>query len=348
MIEIIIIASCIFLNALLSLVEMAFVAVNRSILRNLVRNEKNKEALRVLRLRESPERTLSVLQIGISLVGGVAAVTGGAGMHEFLSPFLQSYMGFSEGFSELLGVAIVVMPITYLSVVLGELVPKAISLRNPLAIILKSARWLVIADTLLHPVVTTLEWSTKKILSLFPRGKHVETAGALDLDLEQLSREHRQYVLNLVDIEKKRIKDIMIPWNQVVTINVQSSIEEVMAIIIESGHTRLPVMSHDAVIGILHTKEFVAFRASGHSNWHSILRPVIEFQANESLLRALRVMQEKRSRLSIVFSLGTRIGIVTVEDIIEEIIGDLFDEDDDGAIKRLLSMGSARRVLREP
>lgn len=98
------------------------------------------------------------------------------------------------------------------------------------------------------------------------------------------------------------MKDVMLPWEQVIAVRVDQTIEEVESSVISSGHTRLPVLEEDTVIGIINTKEFMALRRSGREDWQSILRPLVQVQETDPILRALRQMQEKRSHLSIVFS----------------------------------------------
>lgn len=346
MIEIIVIAVCLFFNAVLSGTEMAFVTVPRPRLRELAKSG-DPAAQKIIALRDNPERTLSIIQVGITLVGALAAAVGGAGAEEWLQPIFQEKLGFGPGLSELLSILTVVAPLSYFSVIIGELVPKALALRNPMAIVLRTAGWLTKFDVMLGPFVTALEWSTKKFLQTFfgwsKREQAPSEAAAVELD--SLSHQTRQYVINLVDIEKKRVKDVMLPWKQVIGVRIDQSIEEVENEVISSGHTRLPVLDADAVIGIINTKEFMALRRTGLEDWQSVIRPVVQVQEGDPILQALRQMQEKRSHLSIVLSQNRRAGIVTIEDIMEEIIGDIFDEDDDGAMRRILSTASKFRSL---
>lgn len=336
---------CLTLNALLAGAEMAFVTVGRPRLRELSRTG-NKTATRILALRDNPERTLSVIQVGITLVGALAAAVGGAGAEEFLDPIFREKFGWSENTAEFVGILAVVIPFTYLSVVFGELVPKAVALRDPLKVVLVSAKWLILFDRILSPVITGLEWSTKKVLKVVLRKSKVTPPPTTPdtLELDELSHQARQYVLNLVSIEKKKVKDVMLPWDRVVSVAIDQPIEEVESLILSSGHTRLPVRRNGAVAGLINTKELLALRKAGAGEWGAIIRPIVPVQESDSLLRALRMMQERRSHLSIVFSGGALSGIVTMEDILEEVIGDIFDEDDDGALKRILSTGSFFRT----
>ena len=360
MIEIAIVMLCLLTNALIAGAEMAFVAVSRPSLRELVR-QGHKKAEILLRLRERPERTLAVMQIGITLVAALAAAVGGAGAEEQLSPLFER-LGVNESTADTLAIAVVVIPLTYFTVVIGELIPKTLALRHPLAVGLAAAPWLSYFDCVLGPLVTIFEWSTKRFLSLLrlttgtQAGGRVEETQQATVELGLLSSEHRQYVMNLVDLERKRMKDIYLPWQQVVKADVHLSAGEVETILLASGHTRLPVLDGETLIGILNAKEFLALHASGSDQWQSLVRPAVQLPDHLPLLSGLKVLRDRRVHMGIVYAQQTRLGIVTLEDILEEVIGEIYDEDDDGALKAILtaspktkgywtefSLGSSRR-----
>lgn len=345
--EFAIIVSCLVLNAIFAAVEMAFVTVTKARLRELARGGRkgSREAQRILALREKPERTLSIIQIGITIVGALAAAVGGMGAAGTLSPYLSDRFGLGAESAQAIAVFLVVAPITYLSVVFGELVPKTLALRNPLRIVLAAGRWLVIFDQLFRPIVWILESSTRAVLALLgPRGYEKEEVSEA-VELNHLSEKTREYVLNLVDLEKKLIRDVKLPWESVVYIREGMSADDVEKVVLESGHTRLPVLRRigESVAGMINTKEFSVLRASGKMEWERLIRPVVQVEEGLPILRALRRMQDSRSHLSITYAGGARTGIVTVEDIFEEIIGDLYDEDDDGTIRRVLGATSRFR-----
>jgi putative hemolysin len=335
--EWIIVLVCLFLNALLAAAEIAFVTLTRAQLREVAKSGK-KSAQTLLELRENPERTLSVMQIGISLVGALAAAVGGAEAHQTFAPYLQEKFEVSLPTARFVSIVTVVLPLTFLSVIFGELVPKTLALRNPLRIALFSARWLMTLDMIFLPIVDFLEWTTKKILALvFPKSRAPQVPAHETVDLDQLSQQARQYILNLVGIEKKRVKEVMLPWQQVDHVYFSQTIQEVESVALRSGHTRLPVIAEGQVFGIINTKELLALVKAGADKWVQIVRPVSRVQEFDSLFKALRQMQEKRSHLSAVFAGTSLIGIVTMEDILEEVIGEIYDEDDDGALRRILS-----------
>lgn len=343
--EWIIVAVCLVLNALLAAAEMAFVTLTRSQVKELAKSGKS-AAITLLSLRENPERTLSVIQVGITMVGALAAAVGGAEADNTIAPYLMQQFTLSSHMAKAISLALVVIPLTFVNVVFAELVPKTLALRNPIRIALFSARWLQLLDKIFLPLVDLLEWSTKKVLSVFfPKSRQSPPAASADtVELDQLSSQARQYVLNLVGLEKKRVRDIALPWAQVDHVFITQTISEVEAVALRSGHTRLPVIADGQVFGIINTKELIALIKSGSDKWIQIVRPMSRVQEYETLFKALRQMQEKRSHLSAVFAGTSLVGIVTMEDILEEVIGEIYDEDDDGALKRILSAPSRLRA----
>lgn len=338
MAEILIIVVCLIFQAFFAAFEMAFVALTRSRLKEMAKTG-NATAIRLARLRQNPERTLSALQIGVTLVGAIAAAVGGAQAYERLSPQLVERMHILPITANFLAVVLVVVPLTAVNVIFAELVPKTLALRSPLKIALFATRWLIFLDRLFLPFVDILEWMTKRILHIvFPRTPQGEMSGSTEtVDLDQLSVQARQYVLNLVAIEKKRVKDVSLPWAQVDYVTPEDSIQHVETIVLRSGHTRLPVMQDRQISGIINTKELLALVKAGSTSWTQIVRPISKVEANDPLLKALRQMQEKRSHLSAVFENKNLMGIVTMEDILEEVIGEVYDEDDDGTLRRILT-----------
>lgn len=344
--ELIIIVVCLFLNALFAAYEMAFVTVSKGSLRKLAK-EGNKDAIRLQNLRENPERTLSIIQIGITIVGVLSSAVGGAGASDVLEPYFQSRFGFSEGTAELTAIAIVVLPLTFLSVVVGELTPKSIALNNPLKITLWGAKWLFLADRLLSPAVSILEWSTKQILKIFRHSSNQTNSADNMVDIDALSHHHQQAILNLAHLEGRKVKDVYLPWQNVDFVRTIDPVEVIVPIIFASGHTRLPVVDENQnVIGILHTKECLALRETGNSDWKSIIRPILVAQPMDSTLSLLRLMQKGKSHMAVVMTGNSApLGIVTFEDISEEIWGELFDEDEDSRIRKIFAERVKAKIL---
>jgi putative hemolysin len=346
MTTILIIFVCLALNAVLASIEMALVTVRKTELKNLAKKGHSK-ATRLLLLRDNPERALSIIQIGITLVGAISAAVGGAGAEEKLAPYFEATYGWSEKLAEGVAIGLIVLPLTYLSVVVGELVPKTIALRYPMRVLHFGLFWLEIGEKLFSPVITLLEMSTKVLLLLLPKvNKDAEASPHVDLD--GIPKYHQQYIVNLANIETRRIGEILLPWEQVDYIDHQAVFDAVLNRVIQSGHTRLPVVNGNVVEGTLNSKELLAFASSGSRDWQTLIRPAVVVPPNGEILRTLRQLQSQRRHMAIVIDKETILGLVTVEDIFEEVIGDLFDEDDDGFVRRLLTQRGVRTALKTP
>lgn len=148
-------------------------------------------------------------------------------------------------------------------------------------------------------------------------------------------------MLNMASIEKKLIRDFFVPWTKVVHVDMNESLESVVHKIFHSSHTRLPVTQSGIVVGTINAKEVLAARESGISDWLSVMRPAIRVASSDTALNALKLLQEKRSHLAIVDNL---VGIVTLEDINEEIFGEIYDEHEDGRVKKLIALSAKTRT----
>ncbi len=345
MTEIMIIGLCLLINGFLSATETAFVCVGRPELRAMG-GAGHLRAARLLALREQPERTLAVIQIGITTVGLISGAVGGVGSQDTLGPLLVNQVGLHSSWAGPVSIILVVVPLTYLTVVLGELAPKAFALRYPRRIGLSAALWLPTFERVISPAVTVLEWSTKLVLRVADMGRST-VATQSTVEVEDLTEAQQRYIINLVNIETLTVGDITLPWERVTFAESSQSAEEVLSVVNASGHTRLPVCGSDnEVTGLLHTKEFMAFLVESERGWHSLIRPVLSVADGEPLLKVLRTMQEQRSHLVVVYQQnGARLGIVTLEDIIEEVFGEVYDEDDDQALRRMLSARSRSSSL---
>jgi putative hemolysin len=293
---------------------------------------------RFLRLRETPERTLSAIQIGITLVSLLSGAVGGAGAQEFMSPFLQERLGLGEASSAVLAIALVAIPLMLVTIVAGELVPKALALRHPEHIALAGAQGLQYLERAFLPVVGALAWVTKTLVARMPRAPFGAGQGTPSM----VTRQH--YALDLVDLAQRRVRDAMVPWSQTITGDASMSSQALADLALACGHTRVPILRNGEVSGVLHTKELLAFLAAGEHDWRALVRPAVTIGPDDPLLNVLRLLQARRSHMGIVMDRGGRpSGIVTMEDILEEVLGDLYDEDDDRAVERILASRGKRK-----
>lgn len=339
MLELLVVLLCLLLNSFFAAFEMAFVTVTKDDLNESAEKFKD-DIAKILLLKKNPERTLSVIQIGISLVGAISAAVGGNGAVESFSPILESRFNLSPTVAEAISVLSVILPLTYLSVVFGELVPKTIALNNPQPILFYGINFLAILDKIFSPVITFLEVSTSFVLrklGIQNDGNEVDSQSSVTISYLPLF--HQKFVVNLIELHNKKAKDSMVKWDSVVKLNFLDDESLVLNAIRLSAHTRFPVVDGDVVVGILHAKEFFSEKKQPNQPWQSIIRTFQAFKSSEKLLNIFVKLQEKKQHLAIISDHeGVFLGIITLEDIIEEIVGDIFDEvEESTALKMLLS-----------
>lgn len=338
MVSIIVVLVCLLINALLSGAEMAFVTIDKKLLRKKVL-EGDKRALYIESMLLNPERILSVVQIGITLVGVISGAVGGAGAEENLAPYLMGTFSMEEDIAETISILIVVVPLTILSVIIGELVPKSFAIRFGMPIIIALAPGLKLAEKLLGPLVNPMEKATNFIVRLFLSKNPLSalTSDNEEISFKGLRTEFKEYFNNLFDLDSMNVQSTMIPWDKVDTISSTATADEVLEKIVSTRRTRIPVVDYGDVYGYVHAKEFISLSKGGiGENWLSFIRPIHAITPDTKLLMALKTMQKSKAHIMIVGSLDKPFGILTLEDIIEEVIGDIIDEDEDGKVKHYL------------
>lgn len=324
---------CLGLNALLSCAEMAFVTIDKRKLRKDSLGG-NRKAAYLIEMHESPERLLSVVQIGITLVGAISAAVSGAMAEESISPWLMSQFQLREKFAESMAIGIVVVPLTILSVIIGELVPKSLAIRYSYAICLFLAPTLKIAEKILGILVTPMERATNFIVdSIFPEEPLETETVDTEVSLNGLMNEHKEYIHNLIDLDAKSVENAMVPWNEVEYLSSDASGEEVYDFILAKGRTRFPVVDQGEVYGFLHLKEFLQLQHAGAGdNWLSFVRPITMIDPHAKILSALRIMKLSKIQILVVGKRASPLGILTLQDVIEEVVGDIVDENEDKRI----------------
>ncbi|HJQ56235.1 MAG TPA: hemolysin family protein, partial [Vineibacter sp.] len=271
-VEIVIVVALIVVNGLLSMSEMAVVSARRGLLKPLA-DRGNRGARQALALAESPGRFLSTVQIGITLIGVLAGAFSGATLSDKLAVYLVSH-GLSKDMSNNLALGLVVAAITYLSLIVGELVPKRLALRAPERVAAYVSRPMMLVARIATPAVVLLDWTSVAVLRLFGRHRddrrHVteeeirvmiaeaEAAGVVDPD----ERRMLAGVMRLADIS---VLAIMTPRPDVEWIDVAASDAELMRTIRGSQRTRLLACDGgpDNVIGVLQVRSFLLDRLSG-------------------------------------------------------------------------------------
>ena len=334
-------------NAVLAASETAIISLRKTRLRPLA-DEGNRAAKRILQINEAPGEFLATIQIGITLAGFFAAAVGAVSMVEEADSLLSKVgVGLVADHSGFLGLVVVTILVAFLSIIVGELAPKTIALEHAEAIALRVVRPLDVLAKLTRPVVRLLTAASNVILGLvgsegrssFPsvtRGELLailETAedeGVVEGDAATLAEE-------ALEFGEIQVRSVMVPRVDVVSLDATATLGAAVDVFFETGFSRLPVYREqpDNVLGILHIKDVFRLTWQGPD---TALRPVGEFvrpvvvvpetKQIDDLLHELRAL---RTHIAVVADeYGGMAGIVTLEDLLEELVGEISDEFDPG------------------
>ena len=336
--EILILACLILLNGLFAMSEVAVLTSRRPRLAALASGG-DRLAAAALRLVEAPTRFLSTVQIGITSIGILNGIIGEAVLAAPVAVWLQS-LGLEHKTSAIAATAVVVLAVTYFSIVVGELVPKRLGQHNSEAIARLVAWPMRLLASASAPFVNLLSLSTEAILKpllVVLRIRPMES-GAQPLSPEEIRalvlesssfmpKKHVSILLNLFDLGAITVQDIMLPRARIEAIRLDDDMEAVARHLATSYHMRLPVFrdSRGEVLGVLHLRKVLAPLQAGTLNKaeiESLLVPPYFVPATTPVFAQMQYFQENEERIALVVDeYGELMGLVTLEDIIEEIIG---------------------------
>jgi putative hemolysin len=340
--EAFLIALLILLNGYLAGTEIAVVTARKSHIKQMVESGK-KNARAFLRLKEEPDRFLATIQIGITTVGVLASAVGGAAAIKAIKPALQAVpvKVISIG-AEPIAIGIVVVIITYFSVIFGELVPKSIALMHPETIGLWTARTIDAFSKMTAFFVKILTFSTSIILKPFGEKPFTERAYITEEEVKMLIKEGRKHgvfepteekiLQSVFEFTDMSVKEVMVSDTQMVMIQIDKSAQEIFSLIEEEQFSRYPVFGREPndIRGILYAKDFLTTLAkTGQVDIRKIIKPPYFIPETMKISLLLREMQKKRIHMALVVDeYGGISGLVSLEDLIEEIVGEIRDEYD--------------------
>jgi putative hemolysin len=335
--EFVLIAAGILANGLFAGSEIALVSSRISRLADM-RQRSLRGAATAMRLKETPETFLATIQIAITAVGTLASVVGGATAVEVLSPWLTR-LGLGAA-AESVALGIVVVVISYLSLVVGELTPKAIALRDPERMACLVAPLIAAISRVAAVAVRLLTISTNVVLKLMGLGTATESPFVSEEDVRYLVREgarkgifeqvEEDLVHNVFDFADTTVRQIMTPRLHVKGLEITTPPDEVLGKAVDAGHSRIPVYdgSIESTIGIITLRDLLAAVARREAlSVPSLLRPAVFVPETARISHLLRQFQQTRQGLAMVVDeYGGVVGLVTVEDVVEEIVGEIRDE----------------------
>jgi putative hemolysin len=317
--------------------EIALISLRESQIRQL--SGKGKRGNRVVALTKNPNGFLAAVQIGITFLGFLSAAFGAERLGRYVSPVFEDW-GLSKGVSKTLALISITIVIAYVSLVFGELVPKRLALYRTEIIALAVAPLIDFTAKVFRPVIWLLSKSTDAIVKIFGIGSKEIRNEISEAELAELvsghtslSEEEREIVEEVFAAGDLQLHEIMVPRTEVDFMDVGLSITDAIAVAIEHSHSRYPVTrgSTDEVIGFLHVRDLLNpnINSSAGETILELVRPVLNLPGTKGVLPALAEMRAKRSHIAVVLDeYGGTDGIVTLEDLVECLIGDIHDEYD--------------------
>jgi putative hemolysin len=345
LLEAFLIAVLILVNGLFSGSEIAIISAKRSIIENLSR-EGNRKATLVSTMKADPEKFLATVQVGVTVVGTLASVMGGVLASDYLEPYFESApIGLVSEHSELISVAIAVVVISYLMLVFGELVPKSLALRYAERIACATAHPLGLLSRSTGFFVHMLANSTNYVLK-FLRVKDLgkERMFISEEEIKYFIKEGREtgvledteasLLHGIFEFADTSVHEIMVARPNFTSIDVNSTPEALLKAIVESGFSRYPVCegTPGEVVGVLYSRDLLkAMEEKTAISVRDLMRKPYFVPDSIMISKLLREMQRRKVHIAMVVDEhGNVVGLVTIEDILEEIVGEIEDEYDVG------------------
>ena len=334
----------ILLNAFFAATEIAVISLNEKKVKAKA-DDGDKKAIKMLKMIEEPTRFLSTIQIGITLAGFLGSAFAADNFAERLSAFAVSAFNIPASYTgtiNTVSVILITLILSFFTLVLGELVPKRIAMRHKeklAELVCGTISGLAIA---LKPIIWLLTASTNGVLRLFgidPNDKEEPVSEEdivimLDAGVDEgtLDEDDIEYIKNVFKLDNLTAADIMTHRKAVTFISATSTKEDILKTIQEEGYSRIPVFSDsvDKVVGILHTREYLLKCNNTDFTLEQAMFPATYVPESIHLDLLLKDMQSKHNHIVIVVNeYGITSGIVTIEDILEELVGEIWDEQDE-------------------
>ena len=334
----------IFLNAFFAATEIAVISINEKKVRALA-EEGDKKAAKMLKIIEEPTRFLSTIQIGITLAGFLGSAFAADNFAEGFSAKIIKTFSISEKYTSTVNtvsVVLITIILSYFTLILGELVPKRIAMKHKEKLANGVCGIISFLAAALRPIIWFLTVSTNAVLRLIgidPREKD-EPVSEEDIvlmldagaDEGSLNENDIEYIKNVFKLDTLTAENVMTSRESIVSVSLDSTDKEIMEIIDEEGYSRIPVFDDDIdhIVGILHTRDYLIKRTEPDFDLKSMLHQPEYVPETVSLDSLFKDMQKTHTHMVIVVNeYGETAGIVTMEDILEELVGEIWDERDE-------------------
>ena len=341
LIELAVIVLLVLLNAVFVAAEIALVSIRPSRVEQLV-DEGRRGAGRLRRVIGDPGRFLAVIQLAITFIGFLASAFAGVSLAARLSELLTS-LGMGEGYAAAAGLLTVTILLSLFTIVFGELVPKSLALAHPEAFALRLSRPVDLLGRVFRPVVAFLTLTTRAIA----RSLGADVTAQAQISTEELrliverggeqgilEAEEEQMINAVIELGERRLHEVMVPRTSIVALPTTATFDQAIDTIVDDGHSRVPVYaaSMDEVVGILYAKDLLPLLktdARERPDLRRLLRTPVFVPESMSIDDLLHEFQRRKVHIAIVLDeYGGTAGLVTIEDLLEEIVGEIQDEYD--------------------
>ena len=333
--DILIVLVIILVGGFFAAAEMALVSLRDGQVRALARQ--GKRGKRAARLAQDPNRFLSAVQIGVTVATLLSGAVGAETLASDLRTVFDRHM--STGLASVLSLAAVTLSISFVTLIFGELAPKRLALQRAERVSLAAAPVLDRLATLARPLVWLLSRLTNLVVRMLGGDPGISRGIMTDEELrdlvaghQALSADERHIVSEVFDAGKRQIREVLMPRTEVEFLAASMTLRDAVQVVVKEPYSRFPVYqeSYDDVIGFVHARDLLDPAAlNGSGRVADVCRPVKFLPASKTVLSALSEMRRERAHLAIVVDeYGGTAGIVTLEDLVEELIGDIQDEYD--------------------
>lgn len=335
----------ILINAFFSASEIAVISSNKNRINHLA-NEGSKKAKLLLKLVEEPNRFLATIQVGITLAGFLASASAAVSISNYLTRVLSRInIPLIANASDAISLIVVTILLSYLTLVLGELLPKRVALQNAERFALAVAGTIIFVSRVTFPFVKILTVSTNILVRLFHANSNEVDQKVTEEEIRMminvgeengvLNETEREMIDGIFEFDNTLARRVMTPRTSVFTLDINTPIDEVIDEILEEQYSRIPVFedTRDNILGILFMKDLFTEILKKDKNQISIkelLRPAYFVPETKNIDVLFRELQISKNHLAVlVDEYGSFSGIVTIEDLIEEVMGNIFDEYDE-------------------
>lgn len=325
------------LNGIFSASELAFLSLDKIKLKEEIKNG-NRTAIKIQRVLSNSATFLSTIQIGITLVGFFASAFAASYFTDYLFELIRVDF-LSESVFRTILMFVITIILSYFTLVFGELVPKKIAINNSFKIASYFVNLIIVVNILFYPLIKLLTWSTEFICKLFKIDNSNEKLTEddikkmiiLGLDEGVVEEKEKDYILNVFQFNDIDVTKVMTPKKDVIALNISDDLMKNISLIKMSKYSRYPVYKDDInnIIGFINVKDIIMQYSDGSEiDLKKLIRPVAFFSYNEKIDDAFRHMQENNESLCVIYKNKKFLGIITVEDAVEEIVGNIYDEYD--------------------